>query len=238
MSYKVKLEVFEGTLDLLLYLIKKDEVNIYDIPIARITDEYLEYIELMKLLDINIASEFIVMAATLIQIKSRMLLPVEERVLEEEEEEVDPRGELVKQLIEYKKFKEAAGQLEELELKRTHIFTRLPEEDSFDNGDGDEPFFEASLFDLIAVFSEALKGVSKEEFQEIIKDEFTVEEKVHEILQLLKKESRIFFSKLFHDAKNKLEIIARFLALLELIRLKLILVRQHKEFGEIEIVRR
>ena len=167
--YKVKLEVFEGPLDLLLYLIKKDEVNIYDIPIARITDEYLEYIELMKMLDINIASEFIVMAATLMQIKSRMLLPVEERV-PEEEEEVDPREELVRQLLEYKKFKEAAVQLEELELKRAEVFTRAPEEDSFDNENGDEPFFEASLFDLIAAFSEALKGVSKEEFQEIIKD--------------------------------------------------------------------
>ena len=235
--YKVKLEVFEGPLDLLLYLIKKDEVNIYDIPIARITDEYLEYIELMKMLDINIASEFIVMAATLMQIKSKMLLPVEERV-PEEEEEVDPREELVRQLLEYKKFKEAAVQLEELELKRAEVFTRAPEEDSFDNENGDEPFFEASLFDLIAAFSEALKGVSKEEFQEIIKDEFTVEEKVHEILQLLKQESRIFFSNLFHGAKNKLEIIARFLALLELIRLKLVLVRQHAEFGEIEIVKR
>ncbi len=235
--YKVKLEVFEGPLDLLLYLIKKDEINIYDIPIARITDEYLEYIELMKMLDINVASEFIVMAATLIQIKSRMLLPVEERA-SEEEEEVDPREELVRQLLEYKKFKDAAGQLEELELKRADVFTRSPEEDSFDDENGDEPFFEASVFDLIAAFSEVLKGVSKEEFQEIIKDEFTVEEKVHEILQLLKRDSRIFFSNLFRDAKNKLEIIARFLALLELIRLKLILVRQHKEFGEIEIVKR
>ena len=121
MSYKVKLPIFEGPLDLLLYLIKKEELDIYDIPIAKITDQYLEYLEMMKLLDLNIAGEFLVMAATLIHIKSKLLLPQEE-VPEEEGIEEDPRAELVKRLIEYKKFKEAAGSLCEMGKNQTEIF--------------------------------------------------------------------------------------------------------------------
>ncbi len=123
MSYKVKLEVFEGPLDLLLYLIKKEEVNIYDIPIAKITDQYLEYLELMQLMDLDIAGEFLVMAATLMHIKSRMLLPPDQ--LEEEEAEEDPRAELVRRLLEYKKFKEAASQLATMESQQKHFFPRV-----------------------------------------------------------------------------------------------------------------
>lgn len=236
MSYKVKLEIFEGPLDLLLYLIKKEEIDIYDIPIAKLTQQYLEYLELMKLLDLNIASEFIVMAATLMHIKSRMLLPPEE-VEQLEEEEEDPRQELVKQLLEYKKFKEAAGHLEVLEQRRKEIFTRFPIRPDWED-DPEEVFFEASLFDLISAFSKILKEISREDFQEIIKDEFTVEQKIHYLIDLLNQKGVIFFTHLFDQAKNKLEIIATFLALLELIRLKLVLVRQHKEFGEIEIMKR
>ena len=123
MTYKVKLDVFEGPLDLLLYLIKKEEADIFDIPIAKITEQYLQYIEYMKLLDLNIAGEFIVMAATLMHIKSRLLLPPDEQPPLEEEEE-DPRTELVRRLIEYKKFKEAAGELSELERRRSLVFPR------------------------------------------------------------------------------------------------------------------
>jgi len=121
MTYKVKLEVFEGPLDLLLYLIKKEEIDIYDIPIAKITDQYLEYLELMKLLDLNIAGEFLVMAATLIHIKSRMLLPPDQLEGEEKEEE-DPRAELVRRLLEYKKFKEAATELSHMEKQQKNYF--------------------------------------------------------------------------------------------------------------------
>lgn len=235
MTYKVKLEVFEGPLDLLLYLIKKDELDIHDIPIAKITEQYLEYLELMKILDLNIAGEFLVMAATLMHIKSRMLLPPEALVPEEEEEE-DPRAELVRKLLEYKKFKEAAGQLSVMEREQAKIFVRLPGEQ--DRQDAEETqYFEASLFDLLSAFAKAMKNVPREIFHEIIKDEFTVEGKIHDILHMLVKEQIIHLVNLFERAKNKLEIIATFLAILELIRVKEIVVVQEHLFGEIQVIR-
>lgn len=232
MSYKVKLEVFEGPLDLLLYLIKKNEIDIYDIPIAAITEQYLEYIELMRMLDLNIAGEFLVIAATLIHIKSKMLLPPDEKDLLPEEEE-DPREELVRRLVEYKKFKEVAGILQDMEGQRKKMFTRdIP----FEVEPG-EVFFEASLFDLITAFTRVLKDVPKEIFQEIIKDEFTVEQKVHDLLHMFVKTPVMSLFDLFKNSKNKPEIIATFLAVLELIRLKEILVVQKQNFSDIEIIR-
>jgi segregation and condensation protein A len=232
MSYKVKLEVFEGPLDLLLYLIKKNEIDIYDIPIADITEQYLEYIELMRMLDLNIAGEFLVIAATLIHIKSKMLLPPDEKDLLPEEEE-DPREELVRRLVEYKKFKEVAGILQGLEGQRKKMFTRdIP----FEVEPG-EVFFEASLFDLITAFTRVLKDIPKEMFQEIIKDEFTVEQKVHDLLHMLVGTPAMSLFDLFKNSKNKPEIIATFLAVLELIRLKEILVVQKQNFSDIEIIR-
>jgi segregation and condensation protein A len=232
MSYKVKLEVFEGPLDLLLYLIKKNEVDIYDIPITSVTEQYLEYLELMRMLDLNIAGEFLVMAATLIHIKSKMLLPPEEKEILPEEEE-DPREELVRRLLEYKRFKEAAGVLQDLEGQRRQMFTRAATIE-LESG---ERFFEASLFDLITALTKVLKDVPKDVFQEIVKDEFTVEQKVHDLLHILVEKSVILISDLFRNAKNKLEIISTFLAVLELIRLKEILVVQKEKFGEIEVIR-
>lgn len=232
MSYKVKLEVFEGPLDLLLYLIKKNEVDIYDIPIASVTEQYLEYLELMRMLDLNIAGEFLVMAATLIHIKSKMLLPPEEKEILPVEEE-DPREELVRRLLEYKRFKEAAGVLQDLEGQRRQMFTRAATIE-LESG---EKFFEASLFDLITALTKVLKDVPKDVFQEIVKDEFTVEQKVHDILHILVEKPAIFISELFGKARNKLEIIATFLAVLELIRLKEILVVQKECFGDIEVIR-
>ena len=154
MSYKIKLELFEGPLDLLLYLVKKDHLNICDIPVAQITDQYLRYMELMRLLDLNIAGEFLVMASTLIHIKSKMLLPPEPKENEQEEEE-DPRSELIKKLLEYQKFKEAAGLLRQKELSRQNIFTRS-QGPAIANS-GEEVYFEASLFDLLSAFSRPLK---------------------------------------------------------------------------------
>jgi len=232
MSYKVKLEVFEGPLDLLLYLIKKSEIDIYDIPVATITEQYLEYLELMQMLDLNIAGEFLVMAATLIHIKSKMLLPPEEKEILPEEEE-DPREELVRRLLEYKKFKEAAGLLQDLEGQRKKMFTRTATLEV----DSGEKFFEASLFDLITALTRVLKEVPKDVFQEIVKDEFTVEQKVHDLLHMLVGIPRLGLSGLFKKAKNKSEIIATFLAVLELIRLKEIIVVQQLSFSEIEVIR-
>lgn len=231
MSYKIKLDVFEGPLDLLLYLVKKDHLNIYDIPIARVTEQYLEYIELMRLLDLNIAGEFLVMASTLIHIKSKMLLPPDPTVQEPEEE--DPRLELVRKLLEYQKFKEVAETLRQKETARHDIFTRSASSDS----ENKEVYFEASLFDLISVFSQALKEIPKDLFYEVIKDEFTVEEKIHNLLHLLLEKPAIALSELFLKAKNRIEIIVTFLAILELIRLKEIVAVQKSIFGEIQVVR-
>ncbi len=233
MSYKIKLEIFEGPLDLLLYLVKKDHLNIYDIPIAKVTEQYLSYLELMRFLDLNIAGEFLVMAATLMQIKSQMLLPAQELAQEEQE---DPREELVRQLLEFEKFKEIAENLRQRESDQKEIFKRstppekeIPEEKP--------AYFEASIFDLITAFSSALKEIPKELFYEVIKDEFTIEQKVHDILHLLLLNSCVRLSELFSKAQNKLEIIVIFLAILELIRLKEIVAWQRELFGEIELVR-
>ncbi|MCX5703864.1 MAG: segregation/condensation protein A [Candidatus Omnitrophica bacterium] len=235
MSYKIKLEIFEGPLDLLLYLVKKDHLNIYDIPIAEVTQQYIQYLDLMQLLDLNIAGEFLVMAATLMQIKSKMLLPAEEFPASEEEE--DPRAELVKQLLEYEKFKEIAESLREREAGQREVFKRPRTEVDLTGAEDKEVYFEASIFDLINAFSQALEDVPKEVFYEVIKDEFTIEEKVHEILHLLLVTPAVRLSELFGKAKHKLEIIVIFLAILELIRMKEIVARQRELFQEIEISR-
>lgn len=235
MSYKIKLEIFEGPFDLLLYLIKKNELNVYDIPVAPILEQYLQYLELMRMLDLNIAGEFIVMAATLMQIKSKMLLPQETNVLDEIlEDEKDPRAELVKRLLEYQQFKEAAQVLRLKERERQDIFKRQP---VFEDKESGESFFEASLFDLINAFSKALKDVPQELFYEVIKDEFTVEGKVHDLLHMFVDRPRIKLFDLFVRAHSRLEMIATFLAVLELMRLKEVIVVQKSVFGEIEVFR-
>ncbi len=235
MSYKIKLDIFEGPLDLLLYLVKKDHLNIYDIPIAQVTQQYLAYLELMKLLDLNIAGEFLVMAATLMQIKSKMLLPAEPNQQIEEEE--DPRQELVKRLLEYEKFKEIAENLRDRETGQQEVFKR-PKTDTPDTANVEtEIYFEASIFDLISAFSKALENVPKEVFYEVIKDEFTVEEKIHQVLHLLLVKPTLAISELFSSAKNKIEIVVNFLAILELIRMKEIVVFQKEQFQEIQISR-
>ncbi|MFA5275792.1 MAG: segregation/condensation protein A [Candidatus Omnitrophota bacterium] len=236
MAYKIKLQMFEGPLDLLLYLVKKDHLNIYDIPIAKVAEQYLDYINLMQLMDLNIAGEFMVMAATLMQIKSKMLLPAEP--VEQTEEQEDPRAELVKRLLEYEKFKEIAENLRKREEGQREVFKRPNTETEKELGKEDKPvYFEASIFDLINAFSRALKDVPREVFYEVIKDEFTIEEKVHSILHLLLVQPSERVSELFKKAKNKLEIIVTFLAILELIRMKEIVAVQSDMFEDIEITR-
>jgi segregation and condensation protein A len=235
MSYKIRLEMFEGPLDLLLYLVKKDHLNIYDIPIARVTEQYLQYINLMQLLDLNIAGEFLVMAATLMEIKSRMLLPAEESLGEQEQE--DPRDELVKRLLEYERFKQVAETLRQKETDQREVFKRPQAEAQKAEFKEKEVYFEASIFDLINAFSAALKDVPKEVFYEVIKDEFTIEEKVHQILHHLLEVQSVRLSELFSRAKNKIEVIVTFLAILELAKMKEIVARQSELFQEIEISR-
>jgi len=234
-EYKVKLEVFEGPLDLLLYLIKKDELEIHDIPMEKITSQYVQYLELMQMLDLNVAGEFLVMAATLMMIKSRMLLPAEERP-ELEEEEEDPRWDLVRQLVEYKKFKDAALHLEALETRREDIFGR----DGVEAVLGQEPdvaLHDVGLFDLISAFSEALKKVKSEELREIFAERFTVAEKLETLSDRLRREKSFSISKMFGGMRSRHEIACTFLALLELIRLNQARAVQRETYGEIFIER-
>lgn len=233
-EYKVQLEVFEGPLDLLLYLIRKEEVDIYDIPIERITTQYMQYLDLMRMLDLNIAGEFLVMAATLMMIKSRMLLPPEERPELEEEEEEDPRWDLVRQLIEYKKFKDAALHLETLEALQQDIFVRGGEAAQL-GPQSDVALRDVSIFDLISAFGEVLKRVKTEELREIFSERVTVAEKIEMVIQRVRREKQVAFSALFSDMVSRAEIICTFLAILELIRLQQIVARQERNFGEILI---
>ena len=234
-DYKVKLEIFEGPLDLLLYLIKRDEIDIYDIPIEHITRQYLGYLEAFKILDLDIAGEFVVMAANLIYIKSRSLLPVHQQPPEEGAEEEDPRWELVRQLLEYKKFKDAAAQLGEREAVQRAIFSRMPEEPEFQ---GERPIAEVSIFDLINAFQKVLKRVNKtEDLREIFEENFTVSDKIEFLLKLTGTGVALKFTELFAGAASRTEIVVTFLALLELIRLKQIRVAQGELFGEIKLSR-
>ncbi|HBR15205.1 MAG TPA: hypothetical protein DD723_06660 [Candidatus Omnitrophica bacterium] len=237
MSYKLRLDVFEGPLDLLLYLIKKDDIDISNIPIAEITDQYMKYIEMMQMLDLDVVGDFLVMAATLMQIKSKMLLPPDPQV--EEEEQEDPRDELVRRLQEYKRFKEIADALQEKEILRRDFFARAADEELTDQikNEAKETFFEANLFDLINALTEALKKLPEDVIHEIVKDEFTVERKIHDVLHVLLDRSSILLKDLFGQSKSKIEVIVTFLAVLELIRLKEIKVIQKQVFGDIEVLR-
>jgi len=237
MNYKLKLDIFEGPLDLLLYLIKKDDIDISDIPIVMVTEQYMQYIDMMKMLDLDVVGDFLVMAATLMQIKSKMLLPPDPT--EEEEQEEDPRDELARRLHEYKKFKEIAVTLKDKELERQDLFSRMVDEEEQEKikKEAQEVYFEANLFDLINAFSDALKKVPEEILHEIIKEEYTVEEKIHGILHALLDQSSLKLNEIFANAKSKVEAIVTFLAILELIRLKEIKAVQKRVFGEIEILR-
>jgi segregation and condensation protein A len=234
-DYKVKLEVFEGPLDLLLYLIKQDEIDIYDISIERITRQYLEYLQAFKELNIELAGEFIVMAANLIYLKSRSLLPVDQQPPGEDAEEDDPRWDLIRQLIEYKKFKEAAAELHQREVEQERIFAR--------EGGGPSPTLQESLrlgevgiFQLINAFQAVLKKIeARQDVQEIFGERFSVSEKIDTILRRVATDVPIRFSDLFGAAVSRIEVVVTFLALLELIRLKQVRAIQKNIFEEIEI---
>lgn len=234
-DYKVKLEIFEGPLDLLLYLIKQDEIDIYEISLERITSQYLEYLQAFKELNIDIAGEFIVMAANLIYLKSRSLLPVDQQPPDEDASEDDPRWDLIRQLIEYKKFKEAASLLQTRQLEQERMFAR--------SGTSLEviaaaplPLGEVGIFQLINAFQTVLKRVeAREDLREIFGEHFTVSDKIDSILQRVAAGLPLKFSELFAKMASRVEIVVTFLALLELIRLKQILVTQANPFDEIEI---
>ena len=233
-DYKVKLEVFEGPLDLLLYLIKRDEIDIYEISIERITRQYLEYLQAFKELKIDIAGEFVVMAANLIYLKSRSLLPLDQQPPEEDADEDDPRWDLIRQLIEYKKFKEAAAQLHDRALEQERIFIR--DGGSAPVSDAPLPLHEVGIFQLIHAFQEVIKRVeAREDLREIFGERFSVSEKIEKILECVANGASVRFSELFGQIVSRVEIVVTFLALLELIRLNQVRALQQKMFDEIEI---
>ncbi|MEN9535392.1 MAG: hypothetical protein RIR37_665 [Verrucomicrobiota bacterium] len=237
-DYKVRLEIFEGPLDLLLYLIKKDELDIQSISIERITRQYLDYINTFKLLNIDLASEFIVMAANLMYLKSRTLLPRTEQPPEEDAEEDDPRWELIRQLIEYKKFKDAAGFLSIREIEQEGRFAHQPE---LGEKFSEEPpaLAEVSIFDLIRAFQNVLKRFEEShDFGDIIDDRFTVSDKIDLLMNRLTPGQSLRFEELFISATTKAEVIVTFLALLELMKLNQFVVRQSELLGDIVIERR
>lgn len=235
-DYKVKLDVFEGPLDLLLYLIKKDEVDIYDISLERITQQYCEFMDAFKVLDLELAGEFIVMAANLIYLKSRSLLPASVQPPEEETEEEDPRWELVRQLLEYKKFKDAAAHLQQRELQQEKYFLRTPDHPEVVAA-AERPLGDVSVFDLINAFNQVIKRVDrKEDLREIFEERFTVSDKIDLIMKMVSSGIHLKFTELFSGMAARTEIVVTFLALLELIRLKQVRAAQEEQFGEITLV--
>jgi len=234
MRYRVKLDIFEGPFDLLLFLIRKNEVDIYDIPISRITEQFLLYIETLQVLDLNVAGDFIEMAAILMHIKARLLLPKTEI---EGEEPDDPRTELVERLIEYKRFKEASYELDDLEEIRSKVYKRkyfdyltLKEDVS------DEEFLDqVTLFDLMVAFRKALDNMPKVTYHEVRKIDVTVEQQSEFILNKLKVSEVVLFQDIMREIKEKIVLIVTFVSLLELVRDKKIIVRQSKVFDDIRI---
>ena len=234
--YKVTLEVFEGPLDFLLHLIRQNEIDIYDIPIAQVTEQYLRYLALMEALDLEIAGEWLVMAATLVEIKSRMLLPRDLGESAEEEEPVDPRLELVERLIEYEKFKEAAEMFREREEERAKVFARGPADLDFDL----KPLFSLeniTAADLLSALQRVLEDFGEGDVTTLQRRKITVRMKMREIWRrLTSKAGQLRFDELFEESVERIEVVMTFVALLELLKLHKIKVRQRTTFGPIEII--
>lgn len=242
MAYQIKLEVFEGPFDLLFHLIEKNEVDIYDIPIARITEQYLEYISMMKMFDLELASEFLVMAANLLAIKAKMLLPKPPVSRDETaEDEYDPRDELVEKLLEYKKFKVMAYYLREKETFMNKVYTRPNDEEMFCHLFSEEnPLEGISMHSLLGALQEVLDRASDTVLAgEIPREEVSIRDKMKEIMRRLFFHNRsIAFKELFMPRVSRVEIIVTFLAILELIKLGKIKAYQSKAFGDIMVYSR
>jgi segregation and condensation protein A len=234
--YTVKLQEFEGPLDLLLFFIRRDELDIYDIPISRITKEFLDYVHYMESLDLEVAGEFLVMAADLMQIKVRMLLPPEPG----EEEERDPRANLVQRLVEYKRFKEAAVGMAVQEANQRKVFYRSYFEADprvTTEAEEDESLRDVSLFDLISSFRFAIDRMPKKFVHEVVRLNVTLEEQIEYVLDFFSRRSEATFLELVQDMTEKIRVVVTFIALLELIRSQRIVVRQAEPFSEVSIMR-
>jgi len=235
-QYQVKLNAFTGPLDLLLHLIRKHEINVYDIPISNITQQYLEYLNLMKTLNLSMAGEFLVMAATLLYIKSRMLLPKDEKV-EKEEEGEDPREELVRRLVEYEQFKDAAIRLSSQERLWRDAFFREPQPIESPGVPEELLIEDLSLFDLLGALQEVLDRTASHTLLEISPESITVQERVNALLDRLEGEPALMFQSLFDSAFSRPLVIVTFLALLELVRMRLVRLSQGEVFGPIRVTR-
>ena len=231
-AYTFRLEGFEGPLDLLLHLIQKNELDIFNIPIALITEQYLEYLQVMKVLNLDIAGEYLLMASTLLHIKSKMLLP---KSLEgEEQEEEDPRAELVRRLLEYQKYKQAAVELEKRPLLDRDVFVRLVASES--GPTAEEERIEVNLFELLEAFRKVLERIKPETVHEVILEHLSVEDKIQEILTLLEKENRsVAFHRLFPEQASRRVVVVTLLAILELVKMKRIRIFQLAPFEMIRI---
>jgi segregation and condensation protein A len=229
---RVQLEIFEGPLDLLLHLIKKNEVSIIDIPIATITEQYLATLEVMQTFNLDVAGEFLVMAATLIHIKSRMLLPMADDEDDEEEEGTDPREELVRRLLEYQRFKDAADQLERRELLTRDVFVRsvAPAEEIPAPG-----FREVSVFELLTALKRVLDRLPKDVVHEVMLEKITMREKMTLLLDHLRTQGKILFDSLFAEVTTRMEVVVTFLAMLELVKVRAIRIFQEEATGPIQI---
>ncbi|VAV85455.1 Segregation and condensation protein A [hydrothermal vent metagenome] len=231
-SYNVKLDIFEGPMDLLLHLIKREKVDIYDIPISRITEQYIEYLDMLKGMNLDMAGEFVLMAATLIHIKSKMLLPVPEAG-EEEDEGDDPRGELIRKLLEYRRYKDAAIQLSGRYMLGKDVFTRgiptdlkgLVDEEERENAEL-KAFSELSLYDLMEAFRDIIKKIPKVYEIDLTEERFKVADKVNSILERLSGMESMRFEQLFDLAASRGEVIVTFLALLELAKMFMVKINQ------------
>jgi len=233
MDYEIKLDQFQGPLDLLLYLIRKNKIDIYDIPIALITEQYLKYLEIIRSLNLDEAGEYLVLAATLLHIKSRMLLPVPEE--ETEEGEGDPRQELVKQLLEYQVFKDAALALESRTVLERDVFKRGSCKDDVEVNPDEETLIEVGIFDLVEAFQKVITISGKSELLEIDLEKISLVDRINEVMDILTQNRSFTFTELIGESSNRRQIIYTFLAILELIRLRMIKAFQNESSGVIRI---
>jgi segregation and condensation protein A len=236
MSYEIKLDIFEGPLDLLLYLIRKNEIDIYNIPIALITEQYLEYLDLMRSLNLDLAGEYLVLASTLIHIKSRLLLPPVEGD-EEGEEGEDPRAELVNQLLEYQAFKEAALSLDGRPLLDRDIFTRgAPAEEPSAAEEDQEAMIEVGVFELVEAFRSIISGLDQSEDLAIDTEKMSLTELINEIMERLSEAKQLTFAEVLGERTDRRRIVYAFLAILELMKLRMVRAYQSGPFGVIRLI--
>lgn len=236
MTYQISLEVFEGPMDLLLHLIRKNKLDIYDIPISMITDQYLEYIEAMKELDIEVASEFVVTASTLLAIKAKMLLPKHDDLDEEEEE--DPRLELVQRLLEYQQYKSVVDVFKELETQSAKVYTKpIDEELVQELAQKVNPLENISFEQLTSLFKDVIERIPEEEkFHEISRSVLTIGDVMKSVTKILSQKKEVYFQDILPHRLTRYEIVIYFLAVLELIRKEIMLVRQAENFGPIKLI--